>query len=104
MLRVVVANDEAEAEEAWTLLWAQGYRNAYVLAGGLNFWLDLFQDGAPKDAALPAPSARMRHTFTRALGGRWPASRPPLEAAEGRTFERKAKVVAPAAAGGGGCG
>lgn len=89
-LVVVTAHDEARAEQAWALLQVRGYRNAYVLAGGIDGWLELFR--------------AERTPLRQALGSRWPASSPPLEATRGRSFERKAKVVGPTALAGGGCG
>ena len=41
----ILAGDEARAEEAWRTLRAQGVRHVYVLAGGLNLWLDVFRTG-----------------------------------------------------------
>lgn len=38
-LKVFMAGDEAEAEQAWRYATAAGIANTYVLAGGVNLWL-----------------------------------------------------------------
>ncbi|MBU1431881.1 rhodanese-like domain-containing protein [Myxococcota bacterium] len=40
---VIMSNDEAEAERAWRRLWVQGQKNAYIMEGGVNLWLDIFR-------------------------------------------------------------
>lgn len=99
---IVVSNDETRAEGAWMRLRALGLDNVYLLAGGINAWLDLFRPGderpgSPGDASL-------RHVFQEALGGRVPAAAPPADAAGKRPFEPKVKAPKPAASEGGGCG
>ena len=89
-LVVVVAQNTAEAEAGWALLRAQGYRNCYALAGGVELWLEVF--------------ASAQRGFSRSLGGRWPASRPPADAAGARVFSPRVKVAKPAKLAGGGCG
>lgn len=89
-LVVVVGKGEQRAAEGWKRLAALGVRNAFTLAGGIEGWLDVFREG--------------RRDFPMALGARWPASRPPAEAARGRAYEPKAKVEKPRGVEGGGCG
>jgi uncharacterized protein len=104
---VVMSNDEAQAEEAWKRLAVRPSSNAYILAGGLNRWLDVF---ANETANVPGPKAAaagddtLRHAIHGALGARHAASRPlPKRIAE-RPFDSKVKVLAPVRAPGGGCG
>ena len=48
---VVMSNDEQAAEQAWKRLAVQRV-NAYVLAGGVNRWLDLYHNHT---ANVPGP-------------------------------------------------
>jgi rhodanese-related sulfurtransferase len=75
-IKVVLSNEEARAEEAWRILRAQGVEHVYVLAGGINAWLDRFDPERPRVKGA-APEALDR-VFDRALGDRYPASRPSL--------------------------
>ena len=93
---VLASQGEARATEAWKILYAQGVRNAYVLAGGIDRWLQTFGDGEA--------------TFDAALGDRYPFARPSLPIfqallqAEGEDASWKVKPVVKAAAAVGGCG
>lgn len=40
---VLMSSDEAEAERAWRRLYVRGQENAYIMAGGVNAWLDIFR-------------------------------------------------------------
>lgn len=103
---VVMSNDERSAEEAWRRLTVRPGANAYVLAGGLNRWLDLYRGRAEvPDAAQPAPGDdRLRHAFTRASGDRDPASRPSPKDLPARPYVAKVKAQGPLRVPGGGCG
>ena len=93
---VVTGQTEARATDAWKILHAQGVRNAYVLAGGIDRWLEMFGD--------------THATFDAALGDRYPFARPSLPtfqamlAAEGEDAKWKVKPVVKAAAAIAGCG
>lgn len=100
---VVTSNDEARAEDAWRRLVVLGVPNVYVLAGGVNLWLDVFREGR-LDAAPAAGDDRLRHGFPAALGGRWAEGRPAVDAAAGRTFTPHVKGARRAKMAGGGCG
>ena len=108
-IKVVMSNDEARAIQAWKVLRAQGVRDVYVLAGGINGWLDVFRLGREEDASAHEV---FRHPFVEALGDRYPASRPPLpvfqqmkaEAATRGVIPWKVAPVVKAAAPSGGCG
>ncbi len=104
---VVMSNDEAQAEEAWKRLAVRPNANAYILAGGLNRWLDVFADNR---ANVPGPDVpaggddSLRHPIDNALGARHAASHPLPERIAERPFEPKVKVLTPLRAPGGGCG
>lgn len=93
---VIAGQAEARATDAWKILHAQGVRNAYVLAGGIDRWLQTFGD--------------THATFDAALGDRYPYARPSLPtfeallAEEGDEAEWKVKPVVKAAAAIAGCG
>lgn len=111
-IKVVVGDDEARAEAAWRLLAAHGVRHVYVLAGGVNLWLDVWRDG--RLDAQPARGAdatdTLRHAFPSSLGARLPYARPDeaawrrILATKARAFEPRVKPVTKAAAASGGCG
>jgi len=110
MVIVLMSNEEAAAAEAYRLLRVQGVPNLYMLAGGVNAWLDAFGvDRAiarkidPK-AVLPADSLHYR--FTRAVGAGIPAADPAFimgNTCPVLTFDKKVKIVKKAAKTGG-CG
>ena len=93
---VLASQTEERATEAWKILHAQGVRNAYVLAGGIDRWLATFQ----------GPDA----SFDAALGDRYPAARPSLPTfqamreARGDAAAWKVKPVVKATAPISGCG
>lgn len=75
---VVMSNDEADATEAWRVLTAESVPNVYILAGGVNYWLDTFSDSEFK-----AEYRRPQHVydqpayqFSAVLGSRYPAANP----------------------------
>ena len=46
---VVMSNNEELSTEAWKMLVAQQLHNVYILEGGINYWLDVFDsDGCHK--------------------------------------------------------
>jgi hypothetical protein len=106
-VKVIMSNDEARADKVWMHLKANDVPNTYILAGGINTWLDLFRDGKkvpPLDEIIGGGDDRLRHTFDKALGHDWPASLPDPEHIKEREFPTKVKVEKPAAVEGGGCG
>ena len=109
-IKVLVSNDETRALDAWRLLRAQGVKNLYVLAGGMNLWLDVFADGELDARPTSAPTAdeTLRHAFGEALGSRYPYARPSepvyLRVVAEREPEWKVKPVVKAPAAAGGCG
>ncbi len=102
---VLVSNDEAAATEAWKLLTAEAVPNVYILEGGINYWLYLFDDGiGDYDPALfTAGDDSLRHPFDAALGDRLPAARPNTHSVDLK-FEPKVKLELKRGPSGGGCG
>lgn len=102
---VVVSNDEAAATEAWKLLTAESVPNAYILAGGVNGWLETFAQGEP--GIVPTPSVvaadQLRFAFAAALGDRYLAAAPDPHAYE-LEYTPKIKLQPKRGPAGGGCG
>lgn len=104
---VVMSNDETQADAAWKRLAVRPNVNAYVLAGGLNRWLDVFADNTANISGSETPATgddSLRHPIDNALGARHTASRPASKRIAERPFESKVKVLTPGRAPGGGCG
>lgn len=115
---VIVGNDEARAEASWRMLTARGVANVYVLAGGLNLWMQLHGDRSvlPRTRFATAAHTTTANaeacfqdepflwTLPAALGDRHPAALPGPGSGPARTFE--AKVVRTSADNrpAGGCG
>ncbi|HED64991.1 MAG TPA: rhodanese-like domain-containing protein [Planctomycetes bacterium] len=108
---VTMSNDEGRATEAFRILRAQGLPGTYVLAGGINGWLEVYggiADIQPRPVETVAGSEEepMRFTFPAALGDRvdisWPD--PHEMKLPEREFRKKAKSRKPMALAGGGCG
>ncbi len=75
---VVLSNDEQAATEAWRILVAESVPNVYILAGGINYWLDTFAD-AEFQAQYRLPQHvydQPAYAFPAALGTRYPAADP----------------------------
>jgi rhodanese-related sulfurtransferase len=92
-VKVLVAENDEAALDAYRALARLGAKQLYVLAGGIPAWLALF---APADAqgALLAG----------ALGGRHPASYPDIEHMQLPKYEPKVKAGTGPKKGPGGCG
>jgi len=107
---VLVSNDEERATEAWKLLAVQKVPNLYILAGGINGWLDLYGeapgDGAPGAEAPAGPGGEdtLRHRFSAALGSRQPAADPDPHLVPEREYVKKVKPIGHAKRKAGGCG
>ncbi len=104
---VTMSNDEQSAIEAWKRLAVRPNVNAYVLAGGINRWLDLYQahrpDVPPPDVP-PRGDDELRHRFDAARGQTFMVSRPANGNPPEREFPTKVKVLKPVRSAGGGCG
>jgi rhodanese-related sulfurtransferase len=76
---VFVSNDEIRATEAWKRVMAIASKpNAYILAGGINRWLDEFTDDASVDreSGDVISDDSLRHPLQWAMGSRHPAALP----------------------------
>ncbi len=103
----VMSNDEAAATEVWKTMVAESVPNVYILAGGINGWLDIFAgEFEGQYCAGQIPSAgddELRYEFTAALGSGCPAAYPDYEHFE-LEYENKIKLELKRAPSGGGCG
>jgi len=102
-LKVFIAADEADAEQAWRYATAAGIPNIYVLEGGVNLWLTVFRDQETQARTADAGRA-LKAGFYAALGDRVAFAFPALAASEGRVFDSKAKRLSKATKPAGGCG
>lgn len=105
---ILVSNDELRATEAWKMLTGEGIMNVYLLAGGINGWLDRFaQEGAcpggcrPTDQ--PMTEGELSWRFNAALGAQPPIANPDLFADVTFAFTPKVKLEVKARPAGG-CG
>lgn len=92
---VLISNDEARATEAWKRLMATASRpNAYILAGGINRWLDEFAPGPGHriPGEKVAPDETLRHPPPWALGSRHPAALPDSHMVGTRPFTKRVQL------------
>ncbi|MFH1844588.1 MAG: rhodanese-like domain-containing protein [bacterium] len=106
-IKVVLSNDEVRAEQAWKHLTANEVLNVYILAGGVNLWLDIYKDGLPgppHEAITGVGDDTLRHEIDSALGHVPEFALPPHDLVGRREYPTKVKVARPVAVEGGGCG
>ncbi len=108
-IKVVVSNDESLAEAAWNQLMLAGVPHVYILAGGINHWLDMYGNDEhptilPAIAAASSGDDILRHKFAMALGCRIPAADPELAHVPKFEFARKVLPPKPITKMSGGCG
>jgi len=105
---VLVSNDETKAAQAWKILAIQGVSNIYILAGGINYWLALFDNpelnSNPDPKPKPEGDDRLRHSFQAALGQLHPAANPDYEQTTKRQWEKKIIPLGRTKSKSGGCG
>lgn len=123
---VVMSNDERQAIEAWKHLAVAGAINAYILAGGVNRWCDIYYAGnlnvpgpefpAGGDdrfrygevlsqlQACPASATPVTLKVTGVPGDRIDLARPDRKLLTVRKFTRKVVLLKATKAPGGGCG
>jgi rhodanese-related sulfurtransferase len=102
-IKVVVSNDEARADVAAKDLMTRGVRNVYVLAGGLNRWLDTYGPRTARPVASAGPDV-LRYDFPAALGASYPAAHPDILTTPQLAFTPKVKFDRPVIKVSGGCG
>ena len=87
---IVTTNDEIASTEAWKALISYGVPNVYILGGGVNAWIETFDDEmSTANYFTPDEADTLAYTFDAALGSRHPASKPNPHAFE---FEYEPKV------------
>lgn len=102
---VVMSNDEHTSTDTWKMLVAQNLHNVYILEGGINYWLDVFDSGGAHDAKLVIHTGEtMLHEFSAALGAQHPAANPHPELLDEIEFTPKVKLELKKGPSGGGCG
>ena len=102
---VVVSNDESAATRAWKELVAESVLNVYILEGGINNWIAVFeQDEESIRPLASASNESLRYTFPAALGDRYACANPsPLIEWE-LEFDPKIQLQLKRDKSGGGCG
>lgn len=104
---VIMSNDEIASTEAWKTLSAEAVPNVYILAGGINQWLEIF--GTPYEKEFCAgkkesyAADELRFDFTAALGSECPAAYPDHEEYH-LDYTSKIKLELKRAPTSGGCG
>jgi rhodanese-related sulfurtransferase len=75
---VVMSNDETAATEAWKTLQAESVSNVYILAGGVNHWIQVFGAGEADIVRRPGTHVddQLAYAFTSALGAGYEAASP----------------------------
>jgi rhodanese-related sulfurtransferase len=102
---VVMSNDEEAATEVWKTLVAEAVPNVYILAGGINGWLDTFaaEEFKSQYAVGGSSGDQLQYTFSAALGSRYPAAEPDPHAFT-LDYESKVELKTKRGPTGGGCG
>jgi rhodanese-related sulfurtransferase len=102
---VLMSNDELAATEAWRLLVAESVPNVYILEGGINNWITTFADTefVTESQIVDHPDDTLAFSFPSALGSRYAAADPNVEAFE-LEYEEKIKLQINRGPSGGGCG
>ena len=102
---IVMSNDETAAVSAWKMLVASSVPNVYVLEGGVNHWIAIFDsDSEPlQPAPNPAPD-QLAYVFPAALGNRYESCDPSPIEYEHLEFEAKIQLQLKRDKSGGGCG
>ena len=102
---VLMSNDEEAATEAWKILRAQSVPNIYILAGGINAWLNTY-GGNTLDEMERVPNRQedqLAYRFKSATGERHPAAEPDADLID-LNFEPKIILQMKRAPTSGGCG
>ncbi|MBF0239232.1 MAG: YeeE/YedE family protein [SAR324 cluster bacterium] len=82
---ILISNEEQRATQAWKLLKAQGLLNLYIMEGGINHWLEVYQVEttiARRVAIHDKGNESLRYQFTRAVDERVSAAFPELPHSE----------------------
>ncbi|MFP4367299.1 MAG: rhodanese-like domain-containing protein [Bacteroidales bacterium] len=71
-INIFYSNGSVHANEAWMVTRQLGYKNNYVLQGGLNYWMEAIVDPDPPSSASPNEEFAkydFRKAASQALGG-----------------------------------
>jgi len=66
-INVFYSNGSVDANHAWMITRQMGYRNNYVLQGGLNYWMEAILNPSPPSALSPDEEFA-RYDFRKAAG------------------------------------
>lgn len=101
-----VSNDETAATEAWKLLIGSSVPNVYIIEGGINNWLDLFgsEEFKAEHPTFETADDHLYYTFSAALGDRYAASHPHIDAFDHLEYEEKVTLQLKRGPSSGGCG
>lgn len=67
-MNVLYANGTTSASEAWMLLRQQGYKNLFVMQGGMNYWAETIMN--PSQPGVSASDDELaKYDFRKAAGG-----------------------------------
>lgn len=100
-----ISNDETAATEAWRILQAESLPNVYILAGGINNWIEMFGDPEflAEHPQIETDEDQLCFTFNSAVGNRYVAARPG-NLHEELEYEAKVELEIPRGPASGGCG
>jgi len=89
---VTICNNETQSTQAWKYLVAEKTPNVYILAGGVNYWLDVFEHG--DISSLPHRQGDvLEHDFNAALGANQAAAEPDAHFLQQLEFTPKVKLA-----------
>jgi rhodanese-related sulfurtransferase len=103
---IVMSNGETLATEAWRTLISESIPNVYILAGGLNNWIETFAD-PPQEGIRPVVSRgeeELHYDFYAALGAAYPSASPDPGHYEHLEYTPKIELDLKRGPTGGGCG
>ncbi len=66
-IKILVSNGNTRASQAWLLLRRMGYENLYVLKGGMNYWVDVF-NSPEKPGMAAADDEIFKYQFRKSAG------------------------------------
>jgi len=102
-IKVVMSNGEEPANDVAKELMARGVRNVYILAGGLNKWLETYGSGTVRRTTSTDPNS-LQFEFPAALGAHYGVSNPDRWTTPQLAFTPKVTFDRPVIKVKGGCG
>ena len=104
---VLMSNDEQRATEGWKILAVKGIPNIYLLEGGINNWLNVYEhDGHEKcPPNVATADDALQHVFAAAIGDRYLSAEAETGSHESHVeFTAKVKLETKRKSKQGGCG